>query len=318
VFGQSVLIQSEIMEAEIKMRFDKAWKAIVVGKSRNKMNLSHREYQYQLKKVRQLKASKKSLNNYILLHKYNIAIKDGRERLVKPSQQEGVTPDQYLMYVTNEEMYDVLHEAYIDTNHGGRKRMYKRIHGRYCNVTMEAVSTYLNQRQLVELRAISPVDEQGLLLVPPPHVNCSKSVYFGFVDMHRYARDGYTCIMVHWDTDTRLTHMVPLQSMDHVHVAVSLLEIYSEFGIPNFIDAPHDRSYITSIVEHIKSVSGGEDCRITIRSSDDKDAIKTGWNTVQKVMEPFMTITNFQRNWPSKLKYIQYLTNKRNDSGKDY
>lgn len=310
-----------------RTRFNEAWKAIVATKRNNKMSLSHQEYLDRLTKVRRLKSAweegfpPNSLKKYSLLRRYDIAIKGGRERLVKPLLKEGVTLDQYPLYVTNEELFNVLHEAYIATNHGSNDVMYYRIHRRYCNVTMEAVVTYLKLRQQVEVRAISPEVEQGLLPVPPSfqsRVNGNTSVYFGFVNMYRYACNGYTCIMVHRDTNTWFTHMVPLQSMDHVHVAVSLLEIYTKVGIPNFIDAAADRPYITSIVDHIKSLWRGGDCCITIRNSDDQAALIRDWKAVQTTMDPWMDNVNFQRNWPSKLKYIQHITNQRNFSGKVY
>lgn len=308
------------METQIRTRFNEAWEAIVASKRNNKKSLSHQEYQDRLKNVRRIIGlANKSSKDCILLLKYDIVIKDGRERLVKPLPQEGVVPDQYPLYVTNEELFGVLHEAYIDTNHHRMELMYNRIRGRYCNVTLEAVVTYLKVRKEVGGRAISP--EQGLLPMPPSFhslENGITSVYFGFVDMHRYACDGYTCIMVHWDTVTRFTHMVPLKGMDHGHVAFNLLKIYMKVGIPNFIDAPYDRPYITSIVDFIRSAWSGGDCCITIRSSDDQEAIKTGWNTVQEMMEPWIANPYFQRNWLSKLKYIPLITNKRNFSGKIY
>eukprot|EP00102_Acyrthosiphon_pisum_P027078 XP_016664288.1 PREDICTED: KRAB-A domain-containing protein 2-like [Acyrthosiphon pisum] len=305
------------MDWQRRTRFNEAWEAIFASKFSNKTSLSHQEYQDRLKKVRRL-IDKKSYKKSRLLRNYDIVIKDGRERLVKPLPQKGVASDQYPLYVTNEELFDVLREAHIDTYAGGVDMMYKHIRGRYCNVTKEAIRTYLKLRYPVEARAISPEVEQGLLPVPPSYlsgVNGITSVCFGFVDMHRYARDGYTCIMVHWDTSTWFTHMVPLQSMDHVHVAVSLLEIYAKVGIPNCIDAPYDRQYISSVINHIQLLLPGEDYCITMRSSDDQDAIIRGLNTVQEIMAPWMNDANFQRNWPSKLKYIQTITNKNNFSG---
>lgn len=38
-----------------------------------------------------------------------------------------VAPDLLHLYVTNEEMFDVLHEAHMDSNYGKEKKMHKRL-----------------------------------------------------------------------------------------------------------------------------------------------------------------------------------------------
>jgi len=308
------------MEWQIKTRFNEEWETIVASKrADNKTCLSQEEYLDRIKKVIRLKKenrAKMSVNDIRFLRRFDVIIRDGRQRLVKPSSHEGVAPDLLPLYVTNQEMFDVLNEAYlINTNHRNEELLYNHIRRRYCNVTKEVVIAYLrlrancdNPTQVVEGRAISSKVEQGPLPMTPTsksHVSGITSVYFGFVDMRRYARNGYTCIMVHWNTATKFTHVVPLQNMDQEHVAVSLLKIYAKVGIPNFIDAPYDIPYITSIIDHIKSKWRGGDCCIKVRRSDDRDATIDGWNAVQKVLELWMRSTNFRKKWPSKLNFVE-------------
>lgn len=310
---------------ECQTRFNEAWEAIVANKRRgNKTCLSQEEYIDLVRKVIRLKKEDRaniSSDDHRFLRRFDIVIKNGRQCLVKPSSHEGVNPNFFQLYVTNQAMFDVLNEAYLNTNYRNQELLYSHIRRRYCNVTREVVVTYLrlcvrwdNPTQVIDL-------EQDPLPMPPSSLSPVRgitSVYFGFVDMHRHARDGNTYIMVHWDTVTQYTHIVPLENMDYEHVAVNLLKIYSKVGIPDFIDAPYDIPYITSIIDHIKSVWRGGNCCIKMRRSEDQVATIEGWNAVQKVMEPWMDNINFQRQWPMQLKRIQRFINNKNSSGKVY
>lgn len=322
---------------ELRTRFNEAWKAIVASKrKRNKTCLSQEEYIDLVRKVIRLKKEDRaniSGDDHRFLRRFDIVIKNDRQCLVKPSSHEGVAPNFLQLYVTNQAMFDVLNEAYLNTNYRNAELLYSHIRRRYCNVTKEVVVTYLrlcvrwdNPPQVVDVRSMSPEVramssevEQGPLPMPPSSqspVRGITSVYFGFVDMHRYARDGNTCIMVHWDTVTQYTHIVPLKNMNYKHVADNLLKIYSKVGIPDFIDAPYDIPYITSIVDYIKSVWRGGNCCIKIRHSEDQNATIEGWNAVQKVMEPWIDLDNIQRQWPTELKRIQRFVNNKDSSGK--
>lgn len=82
---------------------------------------------------------KKNVKDYRTVRKYDVLVIDGRERLIRPPAKTGGGPAaEPLSYVTNDELFDALHRA-----HGGRCRMVKRPRGSYCNVTKEAVMTYL-------------------------------------------------------------------------------------------------------------------------------------------------------------------------------
>ncbi|XP_022161849.1 KRAB-A domain-containing protein 2-like [Myzus persicae] len=328
------------MEWQTRKSFNDMWKIIFATKRRgNKKSLSRGEYQDRIAIVRQLKEHLKtgrgtvSARNLRLLHKFNVIMKGGSEWLVKPSPL--VDSDKLRLYVSNDELFDVLHEAHLETNHGTEDQMIHRIRLRYCNVTREAVSTYLaqcpycrNPRGEDAVRAISP--KAPMVVVPMPvqvspvsavqmcpssqFSEYGSSVYFGFIDMRPWTRDGYSYIMVHWDIKSKFMHIMPLQSVHHVNVAVSLMDIYATFGMPHFIDAPYCVQYIKAIINHIKVVWRNE-VFIKHRASDDVNDITSGWHNVQDLLKPWLTREKVKRNWPSEVKYIQFAINNQTFSG---
>ncbi|XP_015377419.1 PREDICTED: KRAB-A domain-containing protein 2-like [Diuraphis noxia] len=316
------------MEWQTRARFNEIWQIIVASKRPgNKASLTYCEYQERLNRVQWLKEESEvgevflTAKDQRLLIKYDVINVGGRDWLVQPQEDDVST--KHLLYVTNDELFDVLHEAHLETNHGTEQQMINQIRLKYCNVTREAVMTYLelcphcfNPRQdlqMLEESAIPPI-----VAPMPPFPNCvyGKSVYFGMIDMQRCARDGYSYILVHWDVGTRLIHILPLQSMSYVHVAIGLMEIYSSFGMPDFLDAPYDMPYIISVVNYIKSVwhSG---VSINLRTEDDPNALNSGANLVFSIMEPWLGDERFIRNWPSEIKHTQFMMNNMTYSGKN-
>lgn len=323
------------MEWQTRAKFNETWKVIVARKGRgNKASLTHDEYQDRLNRLRRLKADLErdddmiiSPENQRLIIRYDVKIEGGREWLVRPIS--GVPPAEFPLYVTNDELFDVLHEAHLETNHGTEEQMLDKIRFKYCNVTREAVATYLelcphcfNPSQdlhMVEESAIAPISPIAPIVAPMPPLSMhnGKSVYFGLVDMRYWARDGFSCIMVHWDYDTQLVHTMPLQSTSYVHVAIGLLEIYASIGMPYFLDAPCSKEYLILVIEYIKSVwRCGVPTRI--RSTDDINEIIKGCGLVHAIMGPWLHDARFMSNWPMELKYSQFLMNNTPSFGKNF
>lgn len=332
------------MECQTRARFNETWKIIVAGKRRgNKASLTNEEYQDRLNQLRRLKEDLErdddmiiSPNNQRLIINYDVKIEGGREWLVRPIR--GVPPAEFPLYVTNDELFDVLHEAHLETNHGTEEQMLDKIRFKYCNVTREAVVTYLelcphcfNPRQdlheveesafapIAPIVPIVPIAPIAPVLAPMPSLSMhnGKSVYFGLINMQHWARDGFSCIMVHWEDRTQLVHALPLQSTSYVHVAIGLLEIYASFGMPYYLDAPYDISYLISVIEYIKSVWR---CGVPIKlrsRNDINDTIK-GCDLVNAIMGPWLNDERFLSNWPMELKYSQFLMNNTPSLGKNF
>ena len=76
---------------------------------------------------------------------------------------EGNTTIRY--YVTKEEIFDILKEAHIDTEHGGRNRMYKEVQKKYKNITQEHISLYLGANLAVIEIYAAVVDRASYVLL---------------------------------------------------------------------------------------------------------------------------------------------------------
>jgi hypothetical protein len=313
-------------------KFDEAW-AAEIAKNKYQKNICMEIGKYnrvirELKylQIKHMQGIYDTPEDRKLLRKYDIVVEDGREWLVKPAPHENVAAN-LLKYVFNLEMFDVLHEAHQSTNHGNFKEMTAQIQARYCNVSNLAVMTYLRLCQHCTNRnaMVSEILNYDLPQHEPPPMRPLKrefnlhgsyfSVYFGFINMQEYPRDGYEYIMVHWFLSNQFVHLIPLRNIEPNNVVISLMDIYGTFGLPNYIDAPFDMRYIHSIISHIKEAWSNE-VSIAHRNPNDMNISQHGINMIHKTMEPWVNDANFRINWPLNLKYLQFWMNNQLKPGK--
>jgi len=76
---------------------------------------------------------------YRILKRYDLITIGEADKLILPLL-EGNT--NILYYITNENIYDVLHDVHLSIGHGGKHRMNAEVKKKYKNITQEAVSIY--------------------------------------------------------------------------------------------------------------------------------------------------------------------------------
>lgn len=132
---------------EMRKRFYEELELLLKHKrADNRACLSQYEYNSRIEEVKQSKmvletfGIKKSARDYRMKHKYDVINFCGKERLIKPMTDE---KKNVLLYVTNEELFDIIHTAHITIKHGGRTKMISELSKNYCNVTTEFIMLYI-------------------------------------------------------------------------------------------------------------------------------------------------------------------------------
>jgi hypothetical protein len=113
----------------------------VNNKKDNNFYLTSERYSYLLNEVKVAKSVKgKQTVHCRRLKRYDILNIGGEEKLTVPLSAEKTE----IMYsVTFDELLNVIHEAHIAVGYDGRTRMIKELNGKYKNVTVESIVTYL-------------------------------------------------------------------------------------------------------------------------------------------------------------------------------
>jgi len=133
-------------ENVMKKKFDDIISSIITKKcDDNKAFLSSSEYDCRLEQLKSSKLAlntigmKKTIKDYRMVRKFDILTVNGKDKLIKP-----VINDTILYYVTNDELFDILHSTCSAIGHGGRNRMSAELKTKYCNITNETIMVYLN------------------------------------------------------------------------------------------------------------------------------------------------------------------------------
>lgn len=105
------------------------------------MYLTTEKYSEVIEQVKIAKVEKKKSSlSYRCLKRFQICHVGDEEKLIAPLSETSAT---FQYYITNEDMYDVLHAAHINTGHGGKHRMLAELKNGYKNATQEVVLLFL-------------------------------------------------------------------------------------------------------------------------------------------------------------------------------
>lgn len=272
---------------------------------------------------------KKCMKDYRMVRKYDIRMVDGRERLVRPAKTGAGPTAEPLFYVTNDELFDVLHRAHGDIGHGGRNRMVERLRAGYCNVTKEAVMTYLKLCAVCARKtrrsAASATDGGGARADDAwprtPDEFVGSRALIELIDMQAHEVDGYRFVVNHRDDATKFTHLVPVRSIRPEAVAVGLLDVYAAFGVPAVLESRCGREYVESVIEHVRS-AWPADCCLRIEYAECRGP-SSSWPgcgatpPVGDALEDWMA-RNDCHDWPVALKFLQLQVNCCFDPGKTF
>lgn len=311
-------------DEEMRTNFDLAVAALLRRKREdNKAFLSADEYECRLREVKRVRlmlrtaGEKKTVKDYRMVRKYTVTVDaDGRELLVKPATG---TP-----YVTNEQLFDVLHKAHLDIGHGGRNRMVAVLKTRYSNVTKEAVMTYLklcarcvrsNPSTAASFKPASKACPTSAAVTAVGRDRVSRA-RIELIDMQERAYDEYRFVVRHRDHATMFVHLIALRSIRPEEVALGLLDVYAAFGVPAVLESLCGREYVCSVIEHIRSV--WDWARIEYAEPELRGRGKSGDREHVIKMLDVWEEANSCDNWPMALRHVQLQKNCEVHPGKRF
>ncbi|KAI4482629.1 hypothetical protein M0804_008482 [Polistes exclamans] len=122
--------QAEVLEQsqfiDMKQRFDDELSKIRVNATKKRFFLTETTYQKLINDVQEAKTTdKKKPKDYKLLKRYDVKIVENKIKLIYPVEEEGVDTIQY--YITDSELFNILHETHLAIRHGRQEELKKVI-----------------------------------------------------------------------------------------------------------------------------------------------------------------------------------------------
>lgn len=170
------------------------------------------------------------------------------EKLIYPVSDNSVIK----YYVTNEELFDIIHDVHFSIGHRGRNRMTKEIKKKFKNVTIEATMLYLNLCEICQKKSKLP--EKGLVVKPMISSAMNSHCQVDLIDMQSQEDQGFKFILVYQDYLTKFVQLRPLRTKTAEEIAYALLDIFTIFGAPCVLQSNNKREFFNRIIEKVCSM----------------------------------------------------------------
>lgn len=136
-------------------------------------------------------------------------------------------------YITNEDTYNVLLEAHVNTGHGEKHRMLAELKKSCKNVTHEVVLLFL--KSCVSCQQKLGTQKKSILRKPVQFSEIKSRRQVDLIDMQTMPDDQFQFIMVYQNYVTRFVQLRPLTSRKAAEVAKQLLDIFCIFAAHSII-----------------------------------------------------------------------------------
>ena len=146
-------------------------------------------------------------------------------------------------------LFNVIHEAHIAVGHGGRTRMIKELNRKYKNVTVESIVTYLGLCEPCQKK--QKTLKKGIVVKPILHNEMNSRWQVDLIDMHSNPDRDMKFILVYQDHLTKPVLLPSLHSKRADEVAYHLLDIYTNFGVPNILHSDNGREFCNQIIKNL-------------------------------------------------------------------
>jgi uncharacterized protein YqgV (UPF0045/DUF77 family) len=229
----------------------------------------------------------------------------GEEKLTLPLSAEKT---EILYYVSFEELFNVIHEAHINVDHGGRTRMIKELNRKYKNVTVESIVTYLRlcERYQKNQRTL----KKGLIVNPILHNEMNSRCQVDLIDMQSNPDRDMKFTSVYQDHLTKFVLLLSLHSKRADKVEYHLLEIFTTFGAPNILHSDNGREFCNQIIKilcemwnDLKVVHGKP------RHGESQGSVERANQDVENMLATSME-TNNTAKWSEGLRIVQAKKNR--------
>lgn len=287
-------------------RFNTKFQELFSAKGLNSFYFSNEQYLEIIDSVKSAKEAKsKTTLQYRRLKRFDLCSVSGVEKLIAPLSSSETT---IKYYVTNDEMFDILHETHLAVGHGGKHRMEKECKKKYKNVTQEVIKLYLRLCEPCQKKLKSA--KKGIVVKPLLSTEMNSRCQVDLIDMQSNPDGDFKFIMVYQDHLTKFVQLRALTSKRAAEVAYKLLDIFCIFGAPSILQSDNGREFANHVIEELCSMwSGLKIVHGKPRHSQSQGSVERANQDVQNMLMTWMNDENCKR-WSEGLKFVQLMKNR--------
>lgn len=251
------------------------------------MSISDKRYQQILEDIPKARASlEKTEHETWLLKTYDILNVKGVNKLIYPNSSPT------LLYLSDGELFDAVHEVHVGIGHVGRERMGTVLRTRYKNINRNAIELYLKLCEQCQQKPLKSLSRAQITLI----------------DFQTSPDGEYNYLLVYQDLLTKFIILKPLITDRPSEVAYILLDIFSVFGAPAILNYYNNIDYIKQILEYMRKWPTFKIVYGNYKGKEDVHMENTVKDVKAKLME-WMRQNNTPQ-WSIGVAFIQLMKNK--------
>ncbi|GFU95976.1 KRAB-A domain-containing protein 2 [Trichonephila clavipes] len=191
--------------------------------------------------------SRKEPRDNSLLNSYDVMIVENKSKLIYPVKG-GVSTIQY--YVTDSELFHVLHEADLAIGYGGHDSILKELSTKYKNVTRHDIEMYIHLCEPCQKKQKGI--KKGIDVKPMIFSEFNSRCQVDLIDFQSQPDREYKFIMVYQNHLTKFVILKSLTSKKAEEVAYNLVDVFSLLGAPSILQSDNAGEFSNNVVISLK------------------------------------------------------------------
>ncbi|XP_039315443.1 SCAN domain-containing protein 3-like [Solenopsis invicta] len=210
-------------------------------------------------------------------------------------------------YVHNEQVFDIIHMAHLETGHGGKHKLENNIKTKYVNITREVIHIYLELCLICKKKKTHL--KKGVVVKPLIFKEINHRAQVDLIDMQTSKDGEYKFILNYQEHLTKFVCLRPLKTKTAVEVAYNLVDIFCIIGCSSVLQSDNGREFCNSVIEELKSM--WPDLKIVHgkpRHSESQGSVERANRDVQDILIAWMEENNLTK-WSQGLRFCQWKKN---------
>lgn len=193
--------------------------------------------------------AKKPISLYHYEKKYEL-MKIGNEVRVILKRLNAIDP--LVLMVAQEDYYEKLYEAHVQTGHGGRDKMIYYAKNKW-RISKMACNIFVTCCQTCNRKRVAP--QRGVIVKPITSDGFNMRGQVDLIDFQSCPDGEYKWLMNYQDHATKFLHLRPLTSKHAVNVADELSKIFFTWGAPYILQSDNGREFVAAVIHELGILS---------------------------------------------------------------
>jgi hypothetical protein len=287
------------MSAQFRAKFEEKLQTLMSEKDTSSFLLTKEKYLWIIDRLDLLTTTviKKKSKDYRLLNRYEVVIMPGTGE--KKLQKRNTT----FLYVSDEDLFDVIYAIHVATGHGARDVMNARVKKKYANVTKEVLQLFADMCDECQAKKGKKMPLRKPISAQTVASRCQVDV----VDVQMNPYEHYHYIMSYQDQRTKYVCLRALQTADAKEVTEQLVDIFCVFGAPCILQSYNGREFARKIIREVRSV--WPKCVLVYGKASEKRILD---KDIVSILNQWMK-ENQTNKWVDGLRYVQWEKNNTED-----